>query len=71
MPSQHLCIQLAQDNSKVVIMPNPAFIPKKPSMGYVPVELEASNLLHSRLVSSGNYIKLCPVGALNIYMDTT
>ena len=63
------CIRFDADNMRVVLRPNPTFVPKNPRMECVPVELEAfhpppfASQEHQRLHS------LCPVRALSVYVE--
>lgn len=67
------CMQFLMGDSKVLLKPNPAFVPKvfNPGRSYRPIELSAfypppfSSQEHERLHA------LCPVRALRIYVDRT
>ena len=67
------CMQFLRGNSKVLLKPNPAFVPKvfDSALSYRPIELLA---FHSPPFSSQEQERLnalCPVRALRVYVDRT
>ncbi|KAK0130871.1 hypothetical protein N1851_034445 [Merluccius polli] len=67
------CMQFLRGNSKVLLKPNPAFVPKvfDSAASYRPIELLA---FHSPPFSSQEQERLnalCPVRALRVYVDRT
>ncbi|KAK0145714.1 hypothetical protein N1851_015374 [Merluccius polli] len=67
------CMQFLRGNSKVLLKPNPAFVPKvfDSASSYRPIELLA---FHSPPFSSREQERLnalCPVRALRVYVDRT
>ena len=67
------CMQFLRGNSKVLLKPNPAFVPKvfDSALSYRPIELLA---FHSPPFSSREQERLnalCPVRALRVYVDRT
>lgn len=65
------CIQFAPGYAKMVLRPNPAFVPKNPNQVCLPLELAAFH--HPPFSSSEqqHLHTLCPVCALHIYMGKT
>lgn len=67
------CMQFHPDDAKVVLKPNPAFIPKvfNPSLSCRPIELLAFNPPPFSSPEQERLHALCPVRALRAYVDKT
>ncbi|KAK7896412.1 hypothetical protein WMY93_021737 [Mugilogobius chulae] len=66
------CMQFIRGGSKVLLKPNPAFMPKvfNPTLSCLPIELSALSPL-SDAEERQQLHALCPVRALRVYVDKT
>ncbi|KAK7905173.1 hypothetical protein WMY93_017780 [Mugilogobius chulae] len=66
------CMQFIRGGSKVLLKPNPAFMPKvfNPTLSCLPIELSALSPL-SDAEGHQQLHALCPVRALRVYVDKT
>ena len=67
------CMQFALDDSKVMLRPNPAYIPKVPALSYKAMTCELSSFSPPPFASAEQQRlhNLCPVCALRIYTNRT
>ena len=65
------CMQFNDDNSRVTIRPNPAFVPKNFLAPSAPVDLKAFHPPPFNSESEKRLNSLCPVRALRLYIDRT
>ncbi len=67
------CIRFTKKKSKVILRPNPAFVPKviKPGYSRMEIEIQAFHPPLSESPRIGDLQHLCPTRALRIYLEKT
>ena len=65
------CMRFLDDDLRVIIKPNPGFVPKNPLAKCVPADLDAFYPPPFSSVEERRLHNLCPVRALRVYTDRT